>query len=232
MRKTPPIKYRFDPLDPRGIVCFLALTALWVLWGFFPDNDHWLVRAVARLAGYAAFAFMLVPYWHIAQRALRSQPSRRMSYWLRWHIAASYIGFGFLLVHCHGRASSPLTLALLCLCWVVMLSGVAGFYGQKVLYGMLPNLTGIPTEYGLERLEPERLRMFELASEAAAKKEMAGATSVVQEFVRAAVEGFLKSPFHFWMSGQRHTKEFGSTVEEAATIDMQCSWHPTLNAPS
>ena len=214
MRKTPPLKYRYDPLDPRGILCFLVLTVLWIFWGFLPENDHWLAHAAARLAGYAALAAMLVPYWHIAQRALRSQPGRRMSYWLRWHIAASYIGFAFLLVHCHARASSPLTLALLCLTWIVMLSGVAGFYGQKILYGMLPNLTGIPTEFGLERLEPERLRLYELAGEVVAKKEMAGATSVVQEFARAAVEGFLKSPFQFWKSGYRRSKEFGSDVEE------------------
>jgi hypothetical protein len=214
MRKTPPTNYRYDPLDPRGIVCFLALTALWIVWSWLPETDYWAERAIARLAGYAALAGMSIPYWHIAQRVLRSQPGRRMSYWLRWHIAASYVGFAFLLSHCHGRASSPLTLTLLCLTWIVMLSGVAGFYGQKLLYSLLPQMSGIPEEFGLERLEPERLALYEAARKEAARKEMAGAPAVVQEFARTSVESFLQHPFRFWRLGRPRAEEPDAEVEE------------------
>ena len=157
MRKTPPTKYRYDPLDPRGFVCFLALAVLWIIWGFLPDFDFWLIHVAARLAGYAALAGMLILIG-ICPTYTYDQPTGECPCGCGG-CSASYIGFAFLLVHCHGRASSPLTLALLCLAWIVMLSGVAGFYGQKLLYAMLPNITGIPTEFGLERLEPERLRM-------------------------------------------------------------------------
>ncbi len=214
MRTTPSTNLRYDPLDPKGIVFFLVLSALWVVWQWLPEVDLVATRAIARLAGYAAFAGMLIPYWHIAQRALRSQPSRRMSYWLRWHIAASYVGFAFLLVHSHGRASSPLTLTLLSLTWIVMVSGVAGFYGQKLLYILLPQMRGVPEEFGLERLEPERLAIYEAARKELAKKEMAAAPAVVQEFAQATVEGFLQRRFHFWRLRRRRAAELKSEVED------------------
>jgi hypothetical protein len=198
MRKTSPTYYRYDPLDPRGIVCFLVLALLWVVWRLLPEWDSWLLAAVARFSGYAALVGMLIPYWHITQRILRSQPSRRMSYWLRWHIAASYLGFAFLLVHCHGKASSPLTQALLWLTWAVMISGVVGFYGQKALYFLLPGMREIPEEFGLERLEPERQALCAAARKELTRKELASAPALVQEFARSTVEGFLESPFELW----------------------------------
>ncbi|CAN5139202.1 hypothetical protein BH10PLA2_BH10PLA2_19920 [soil metagenome] len=214
MRKTPFVSYRYDPLDPKGIVCFLVLAMLWVVWRLIPSLDYPVLSAVARFSGYAAFVGMLIPYWHIVQRVLRSQPKRRMSYWLRWHIAASYIGFAFLLVHCHGRASSPLTQALLWLTWIVMISGVIGFYGQKLLYTLLPGMREIPEEFGLERLEPERLAICESARKQLARKELAGAPALVQEFVRTNVEGFLQSPFRFWSLGRRQNEKSFAAVEE------------------
>jgi hypothetical protein len=214
MRTTPPTIYRYDPLDPKGIICFLILVVLWIFWAFLPDLDYWPLRAVARLSGYFALVGMVVPYWHIVQRVLRSQPTRRMSYWLRWHIAASYVGFAFLLIHSHARASSPLTLALLWLTWTVMISGVVGFYGQKLLYTLLGRMRGVPEEYGLERLEPERQSILDSAKKEIARKEMAAAPAVVQEFMRRTVEGFLERPYFFWRLRRRSLEEVAPEVEE------------------
>jgi hypothetical protein len=214
MRKTPSVSYRYDPLDPRGIVCFLVLAMLWVVWRLLPSLDYPILSAIARFSGYAALVGMLIPYWHIIQRVLRSQPKRRMSFWLRWHIAASYIGFAFLLVHCHGRASSPLTQVLLWLTWIVMISGVVGFYGQKLLYTLLPGMREIPEEFGLERLEPERLAICEAARKELARKELVGAPTLVQEFARTTVEGFLQSSFRFWSLGRRRHAKSVAVVEE------------------
>ena len=154
-----------------------------------------------------------------------------MSYWLRWHIAASYIGFAFLLVHCHGRASSPLTLTILFLTWTVMLSGVAGFYGQKLLYALLPQMRGVPEEFGLERLEPERQAIYEAARKEVAKKEMTAAPAVVQEFAQTTVEGFLQRPFHFWRLGRRRGAELDAEVEDR-DFTQALLLAPTRSEPS
>ncbi len=79
-----------------------------------------------------------------------------MSVWLRLHIAAAYLGLALLLLHCRARADSPLTLFLLWLTWIVMISGVVGFYGQKLLYFVFAGLKESQVEVGFERLEPER----------------------------------------------------------------------------
>jgi hypothetical protein len=225
MRVTPQLKLRFDPLDPRGIYGFIALGVLWILWGLLPPPESHLLRMAARLAGYAALAGMLVPYIHILQRSLRSRPSRRMSSWLRWHIAASFVAFFFLLIHSNGRASSPLTLALLGLTWIVMLSGVAGFYGQKLLYSILPEMKQVPHEFGMERMEPEREAIYEAASKELKKKEMVGAQAVVNDFARSAVESYLRQPFRIWNS---HRRAYGP---ESSKFEERAYTHALLLAP-
>jgi hypothetical protein len=191
-------EHRFDPLDPRGILCFLGLVGLWIGWGFLPTWEALAGRIVARAAGYVALGCMLVPYLHILQRSFRSKPGRPISSWLRWHIAASYIGFALLLVHCGARAGSPLTFALLCATWVVMVSGAVGFYGQKLLYAMFPALGTVPYEVGRERLGPEREDCLKKAEAFLGKKEFTEAPPVVQEFVRRAINRHLAPEFRFW----------------------------------
>ncbi len=194
MRTTRPYRLPLDPLSPWGVLCFLALAGLWVAWGYLPARDAAAWRVACRLAGYGAFAAMLVPYLHIVQRAVRSRP-RRMSAWLRLHVGCSYAAFALVLLHSHGVAGSPLTRALLWLTWAVMLSGVLGFYGQKLLYALLPGMKDVPREYGFERLGPEREALLEKARAQAKGKALAGAPEVVRGFVDRLIATHLGRPF-------------------------------------
>lgn len=151
----------FRALHPRlgiqrraAILCFLVLALAWLSGRVLPEPVWQQARLLSRLCGYAALLAMLVPYVHVLRRFIRHRFVGASQRWLNWHIAAAYLGFFFLLLHCRARAEGGLTFALLLLVWSVMLSGVAGFYGQKLLYRLLPRL--VPYEYGLERLEPER----------------------------------------------------------------------------
>src|SRR5215213_7557741 len=51
---------------------------------------------------------------------------------------SGYLAFLLVLVHSRAQAHSLLTRAIVVLLWLVMLSGAAGFYGQKLLYWLLP----------------------------------------------------------------------------------------------
>jgi hypothetical protein len=151
----------FRALHPRlgiqrraAILCFLVLAAAWLIGRVLPEPVWQQARLLSRLCGYAALLAMLVPYVHVLRRFVRHRFLGSSQRWLNWHIGAAYLGFFFLLLHCRARADSGLTLILLALVWTVMLSGVAGFYGQKLLYRFFPRL--IPYEYGLERLDAER----------------------------------------------------------------------------
>jgi hypothetical protein len=214
MRATPAREYRLDPLDPRGIYCFLLLVALWVVGGFVSWGDRASLSLVARAAGYAALGCMAVPYVHIAVRSLRSRPGIPMSTWLRLHIASSYAGFALLLVHCGARAGSLLTLSVLLLTWVVMVSGVVGFYGQKLLYALLAGRKRLPGEVGRERLEAERERLLEEVLDEwkeyqgqVQKKAGPPVPAVVRDFVELAMERHLRTPFRFRPRRHRRTVE-------------------------
>ena len=201
MRTTRRYRLPLDPLSPWGVLCFLALAALWAVWGYLPERGTTGWRAACRLAGYAALAAMLVPYLHIVQRAFRSRPGR-MSAWLRLHVACSYAAFALLLLHSHGRASSPLTRALVWLTWAVMLSGVVGFYGQKLLYALLPAMKDVPREFGFERLGPEREALLEAGRARAKSAALANAPDVVREFVDWVIAAHLDRPFRLrWRRG-------------------------------
>ena len=193
-----PARTPIRPFGPAGFYGFLGLVALWGVLAFILKGDTPAPPIVSRLAGYAALCCMLVPYIHIAQRAFRSQPGRPMSSWLRWHIAAAYAGFACLLLHCWARAGSSLTFTLLVLTWVVMVSGAVGFYGQKLLYALLPEMKMLSREVGRERLEPERQEILNQANALLAKEELKNAQAPVRQFVQDAVAEYLTRGFQSW----------------------------------
>lgn len=118
-----------------------------------------------RLLGYPALLLMFVPYAYVLRRYWLRRYLGNMTGWVVYHIYASYAALAFALVHSQGRASQPLTFWLMCLFWAVMVSGVGGFFGQRLCYRALPFF--VQHELGLERLEPERRWLFSLASELA-----------------------------------------------------------------
>src|SRR5262249_54049389 len=118
-------------------------------------------RVAARWCGYLGALAMLVPYLHVLRRCFRHRRLGATRIWLACHVGAAYAAFFFVLVHARGRANGPLTLTLLVLAWVVMVSGVVGYYGQKLLYALMPRM--IRREYGLERIEHQRGRLLDRA---------------------------------------------------------------------
>ncbi len=155
-------KPRLDLLQFGPIWIFGVLGLFWLASWALPPLDANGFRLVARLSGYLAAATMVVPYLHVARRFFRYRDWGRMRTWLRWHIGCAYASGFFLLLHCQARAHASLTLAILLFFWVVMLSGAVGFYGQKVLYRLLP--LALDREVGLERMEPERERLLKTAA--------------------------------------------------------------------
>jgi hypothetical protein len=146
---------------PAGVVCFLLLALGWFAGRLVQEPQWDDLRLLSRLSGYGAALCMLVPYAHVLRRLVLHRRLLASHRWLDAHIAASYLGFFLLLLHCRARAEAGLTLTLLVFVWLVMVSGGVGFYGQKLLYRLLPHL--VPREYGLERLEPERALCLEAA---------------------------------------------------------------------
>lgn len=194
MRTTDRPTPRFDLLHPAWILAFFAIAFAWVVIAGGGDWQSTSARAAARLAGYVGFVAMLIPYLHILRRSARSSRGRPLAAWLRWHIGSAYLAFAMVLVHSRGRAGSPLTTVLLWLTWITMVSGVIGYYGQKLLYAWMPRL--VPREFGLERLPGECRRTHADAQELCAKKEMVSAAGVVAEFGQNAVQ-WLDRPLRF-----------------------------------
>jgi hypothetical protein len=157
---------RLDALSPWSVVVFVGLTALWFVFRTLPEPDARWFRTYSRLSGYAAAGLMLVPYVHILRRWFRQRYWGRLSTWLRWHLLSAYLGFGFALIHSRGRSNNDLTFAIQVLIWAVLISGVIGFYGQKLVYHLMGLL--LDSELGLERLEPQRAAQVEQAEELAA----------------------------------------------------------------
>jgi len=196
MRTTESLAPRWDVLRPRSIGIFVVMAAAWVVIALLPDWDAVWLRAAARLAGYIAFIAMLVPYLHIVRRCFRERPGRPMRTWLRWHIVAAYVAFLMVLIHSRGRANGISTTVLIWLTWIVMVSGVLGYYGQKLLYFMLPRI--VKCEVGLERAEPQRAALLQAAEELLKKKEMQAVPEVIQSFGTAAVQRCLGQPLTVW----------------------------------
>lgn len=206
MRTTRKSRPRLEILRSASIFLFAALVLVWIAVTLAPTWDSLMMRTVARLAGYVAFVAMLVPYLHILRRCFRYRVGIPMTRWLRWHIGAAYLAFFMVLLHSQGRAQEPLTEALLWLTWIVMVSGVAGFYGQKLLYFLLPRM--VAQEFGLERLEPQRLLLLETATQLMTSKEIKQSPEIVQDFFTQAVELTLAPPFSVWKDW------FSSTAEQ------------------
>ena len=148
-------------LHPASVLLLLVVMAAWAVAWVLPEPTGQPVRVAARVCGYLGAFAMLVPYLHIARRFFRHRHIGQSRAWLAWHVGAAYAAFFFVLVHSRGRTNGPLTLALLVLLWVVMVSGAAGYYGQKLLYALMPRM--VRREYGLERIEHQRLRLLALA---------------------------------------------------------------------
>ncbi len=194
MRVTSKGEPRFDLLQPASAVLFAVLVAAAVVIACAPDWDGFAPRAAARLAGYVAFVAMLVPYLHILRRCFRYRAAGQMTFWLRLHVGAAYLAFIMVIVHSRGRADGALTLVLLWLTWIVMVSGVVGYFGQKLLYHLLPSI--VPREFGPERLDAQRLHMLDAAEAELKKKEVQAADPVVREFCTAARDGL--APPYSW----------------------------------
>jgi hypothetical protein len=203
MRTTQKRLPRRDVLRPSSVWVFVAIALAWTIVFLLPDWRDARLRHAARLAGYVAFVAMLVPYLHVIRRMFRYRHGRAMTFWLRLHIVAAYVAFAGVLVHCQGRASTTLTLLLVWLTWIVMVSGVVGFYGQKLLYLLMPRM--VPDEVGLERLEPERQQLLKTAEELMKKKEMQGMPEVIQRFCDAALHKSLPAPLSLrdWLLGRQ-----------------------------
>jgi hypothetical protein len=154
---------------------FLLLFATWVVYPrLAPQLPFDLSPAAARRCGYLAAAALALPYLHVAfRRALRHRRALRVigpvripllgqAVWLRAHLVAAWLACLIALVHCRGRAGTWLTWGILCLFWAVMLSGVAGYWGQRLVYRIL-DFTVTP-EYGRARLRTkERLLLWRRA---------------------------------------------------------------------
>lgn len=196
MRTTEKSSSTWDILQPGSFGLFLLIVFAWILIAFGPDWETFELRTAARLAGYGAFIAMLIPYLHVLRRCFRYRHGRHMTRWLRWHVAAAYLAFFLVLVHSRGRANSPLTLALVWLTWIVMIAGVIGYYGQKLLYFFLPRM--VAREFGLERLEPQRASMQQAAETLIQQEELADSPDVIRSFCGAAVQSCLARPLTFW----------------------------------
>jgi hypothetical protein len=75
---------------------------------------------------------------------------------------------------------------------------VIGYYGQKLIYRILPRI--LPPgygEFGLERLDIERQRLLVEAQGLVESKEMTGAEGIVAEFSQAVIEQGLEPPLRF-----------------------------------
>jgi hypothetical protein len=248
MRTTPRERRSLDLLHPGWGLLFLVLMIFGVVLWACPDWEAVPLRAAARIAGYLGLAAMLVPYVHIVRRCFRYRSSQPLRFWMRLHIGAAYLAFFLVLVHSRGRAGTPLTLALLVITWLVMISGAVGFYGQKLLYFLLPRL--VEREYGLERLEAQRLLVLDTAQGLLKKAEMQQAPEVIQKFCSTALEHCFARPYNFWRwllqvqssdrlsenwyeraqsfadAGQRtHVKQIWDLVQARRAMDLEYRLH-------
>ena len=143
-----------DPLSPWSIGYFLSLIAAWWIVRALPEPSPADFARYYRPIGYVAALAMAVPYIHIFRRWFRYRRGPwSMLTWMRLHVACSYGAFLAVLLHSHARSGSAITPVLLVLTWIVMVSGAIEFYGQKLIYRLMPLV--VDREFGLERLGPE-----------------------------------------------------------------------------
>jgi len=145
-----------------ALTAFMALIAFaiilnWVAW----KPDSYAVQRWIRGFGYAAFLMLLVAYAYWPRRWFLDRRWFRMKNWLLVHIAASCAALGLTLVHSLGQVGDQITFWIMLLFWIVMASGLAGFFGQKICYRMLSLI--VTTERGPAELEKERKRLRCLA---------------------------------------------------------------------
>lgn len=153
---------RTNFLHPRWAAVFGLMVVLWFVHWYLPVPDWPGYRRFTRIAGYLATLAMLVPYIHILRRFYRYRHWGYMSTWLQWHAGGAYLAFLLTLLHCRGRAGSTLYMAIVVFLWAVMLSGIFGFFGLKLLYRLMT--LSVKRELGLERLEAERTRLAKQAT--------------------------------------------------------------------
>jgi hypothetical protein len=183
-------------LRPCLLVVFLTLAGCWLVGWAAPESWWQPWHLWSRLGGYLAALAMLVPYLHVLRSCFRHRPWGNMTCWLRWHVGAAYLGFFFVLVHSRGHANGPFTFLLLCLTWAVMLSGVAGYYGQKVLYRLLPKV--MTRELGPAGLPDRGRELRDEGRRLAEARALDKAPPAVPQYCEAAVRACLDRPFTFW----------------------------------
>lgn len=142
----------------------LAVLLMPVLLRFLPvpflkDSATWAYQC-GRIAGYLGAFFLLLPYLYYLRRKLLNWRLRSAQGWITWHILFAFLAFGTVLVHIDFRLSKPFGALTTWIFWLfvaVMVSGVLGLLGQKVLFRLLDDL--VPAEFGREGLEQERQRL-------------------------------------------------------------------------
>jgi hypothetical protein len=106
---------------------------------------------------------MLASYAYWPRQWFLNRRAGKIVGWLGVHIGASYAALTLTLVHSLGRAGTALTFWMMVLFWTVIVSGVAGYFGQKVCYRFLSLM--ISRELGMERLLAERSSLQERMAE-------------------------------------------------------------------
>lgn len=163
-RKLKHIVYEFLLRARLLLPLFVLLIAL-LVWLAATERYTYLAPQYCRLFGYPALALILIPYAYVLRRFWLRRYLGNMTGWVVYHIYASYGALALVLIHSQGRADQSLTFWLMCLFWTVMISGVGGLFGQRLCYRVLPFF--VQHELGMERLEPERRWLFDLACELA-----------------------------------------------------------------
>jgi hypothetical protein len=144
----------------------LLFTAAILYRWIVPQAALELSSGTVHLLGYWALGAMALPYLHVGfRRVLRHRrrflfiPLGHQVYWLEAHILGAYLGFALTVVHSGGRAGTWLTWWILVLFWVVMLTGVIGYWGERWVYRLV--VLAVEPEYGRARARTrERLRLL------------------------------------------------------------------------
>jgi hypothetical protein len=137
---------------------------VWLLaWAVPEPLDRPGLRDWCRRGGWAALLLLAAPYVHVlVARSLKlawRTPPGGHTWWLRVHIGAAFAAFLLTLFHSRGHANNWVTYLILLSLWVVMLSGVVGYWGRVLIYRLLA--VALPSEFGRANLvvkERSRLR--------------------------------------------------------------------------
>jgi hypothetical protein len=202
-------------LHPASVWLFVLLAALWLAaWILRPDGLWDSLGGLCRFCGYLATLAMLVPYVHILRRRFRHRFWGSLTVWLWWHLATGYLAFLLVLVHSRGQANSPLTQAIVGVLWLVMLSGAVGFYGQKLLYWLLPRL--VKREYGRERIAVQRALFLHAGQARCADLLVKKWDTFVKN---SALHALLKGA----LSGKEATEELEAAIKKVRTEEPKAA---------